>query len=307
MNTLDRFVYFYSRLDIRNGLHPYFYTPIRRFVRFLANRQIPRYFKKTPILHKGKNKTDIIVSLTSFPFRIKEVHLVIECMLRQTVLPEKIILWLSKEQFLGVELPFSLISLVGEIFEIRFVDGDIRSHKKYYYALKEFPNKRILLIDDDLYYPTDMIEQMLNAADDYPNSVICRYGSIVKYSCGRILPYNEWWDEVQSFSNNPNFFLGTGGGTLLCLSQLYKDVLDIKLARSLTPLADDVWINAMINLADTPKIKLAFGLILPIGRTQNMSLYSKNVLEDKNSMQIDKIVEFYTNTININPFKEKTC
>lgn len=308
MNTLDRYVYLYSRLDIRNGFHPYFYTPIRRMVRRLANRYIPRYFRKNPLVYDGKQKSDVIVSLTSFPFRIPRVHLVIECFLRQTILPQKIVLWLSVDQFPEREacLPISLTSLVGDIFEIRFVEGDIRSHKKYYYALKEFPENPILLVDDDLYYPTDMISQMLNARDAHPQSVICRYGSIAKYADGAILPYNEWWDEVQGSSDHPNFFLGTGGGTLLRLSQLYKDVLNIDLARTLTPLADDVWTNAMINMADTPKYKIPFGLILPIALSQRESLYSKNVLEDNNSIQIRNIIDYYVNTENINPFEEKT-
>lgn len=307
MSTLDKFVYLYSKLDIRSWLHPYFYTPIRRVVRALANKCIPRYFKRNPILHAGKRKSDIIVSLTSFPYRISNIHLVIQCLLRQTVLPEKIILWLSVDQFPEREacLPTSLTSLVGDIFEIRFVEGDIRSHKKYYYALKEYPDNSILLVDDDLYYPTDMISQMLSARDAHPQSVICRYGSIVKYVDGAILPYNEWWDEVQGSSDNPNFFLGTGGGTLLRLSHLYKDVLDIDLARELTPLADDVWINAMINMANTPKYKLPFGLILPISDSQCESLYSTNVLEDKNTIQINNIISYYTRNNNIDPFKER--
>ena len=36
---------------------------------------------------------------------------------------------------------------------------------------------------------------------------------------------------------------------------LHPDVLDIESAMKLTPLADDVWLNAMVNLAGTPKHK----------------------------------------------------
>ena len=75
-------------------------------------------------------------------------------MLHQTFLPKKIILWLSKEQFDKKDLPDSLLSLENEVFEIRMVDGDIRSYKKSYYVLKEYPEDNVLLIDDDLFYPT---------------------------------------------------------------------------------------------------------------------------------------------------------
>ena len=87
---------------------------------------------------------------------------VVECMFRQSYQPKKIILWLSQEQFPNEEdIPMSLRKRVNNIFQIRMVSGDIRSHKKYYYVVKEYPNSLILLIDDDLYYPTDMIEQLV--------------------------------------------------------------------------------------------------------------------------------------------------
>lgn len=81
-------------------------------------------------------------------------------MLNQTLQPREIILWLSKEQFPTTDsLPESLKSREDDVFKIRMVDGDIRSHKKYYYVVKEYTDDLIFLIDDDIYYPTDIIER----------------------------------------------------------------------------------------------------------------------------------------------------
>ena len=129
-NTLDKYVYLYERLHNRAGINPFLFSPLRRIIRILANTFIPKYFKNSS-LSLSEKQSDVIVSLTSFPARISNVHLVIQCLLRQTVLPRKVILWLSEEQFRGVVLPSTLTSLTNEIFNIRFVDGDIRSHKKY--------------------------------------------------------------------------------------------------------------------------------------------------------------------------------
>lgn len=41
----------------------------------------------------------VIISLTSYPPRIKGVHKVIESLYRQTVLADEIILYLSNEEF----------------------------------------------------------------------------------------------------------------------------------------------------------------------------------------------------------------
>ena len=121
---------------------------------------LPSYLSK-PYIAEYKKKTGIIVSLTSFPARINDVWQVIECLLRQSYQPKHIFLYLSKEQFLSVnDIPIILRNLQSNIFQIKLVDGDIRSHKKYYYVSKEFPNSLVLLVDDDIYYPTDMIETL---------------------------------------------------------------------------------------------------------------------------------------------------
>jgi hypothetical protein len=227
-------------------------------------------------------------------------------MLRQTVRPKKIILWLSDEQFKEQPLPHRLTELVGDYFEIRFVKGDIRSHKKYHYVLNEYPQSLILLIDDDLYYPTNMLEKMIDYSERYKDSVICRYGNIMKYNKdGLPLPYKIWWPDnklVTTFSENVDFFFGTGGGCLLKKSLLYKDVLDIEKALSLAPIADDVWINAMVNLGKTKKIKIPCGLLMEITNNSNKTLCSENVGENKNDSQISKVNSYYKEKIGVMPF-----
>ena len=59
-------------------------------------------------------KNDVIVSLTSYPPRIKTVHLTIESLLMQTQRVKKILLWLSPEEFPNKEddLPSELLNLL---------------------------------------------------------------------------------------------------------------------------------------------------------------------------------------------------
>ncbi|MEO6851924.1 MAG: hypothetical protein ABI166_14880, partial [Mucilaginibacter sp.] len=94
--------------------------------------------------------------------------------MHQTVLPDKIILWLSSDQFSGVlSLPKKLLKLQKRGLEVRFCQGDLRSHKKYFYALQEFPEDFIVTIDDDIIYPTDMLEQLINLSNIYPSCICC--------------------------------------------------------------------------------------------------------------------------------------
>ena len=68
----------------------------------VQKKKIITYYRLFLVLFSYKKivptnrKPKIIVSLTSIPSRIHLTHLVIESILRQTVLPDKIVLWLSK-------------------------------------------------------------------------------------------------------------------------------------------------------------------------------------------------------------------
>ena len=237
---------------------------------------------------------DLVVSFTSFPARIDNVWQVVECMLRQTIKPDKIVLWLSKEQFPDVNsLPETLRERIEDVFEVRFVDGDIRSHKKYYYAAKEFRDKMVFLIDDDIYYPTDIIEKSLKVFQDNKKTVVCNYGRKITFDqSGKHLPYSAWRDDI-NHTDGTDLFLGTGGGTLLRFSDLYPDITDINLALSLTPTADDIWINTMIRLANLKVIPVSNGFFLPIEEENKQSLMSVNLGQSMNDQQLNAIESKY--------------
>jgi len=283
-------------------------SPIRIMVRELANRKIPYYFQTSSseiITHKERDKR-VVVSLTSFPKRISNVRVVIECLLRQTIAPDMIVLWLSTEQFPNQydDLPTNLKNIKSDRVKIRFVEGDIRSHKKYYYAFKEYPNDYVITVDDDIFYPPNMIDELLRAKEKYGNAVIGRYCLVMKYKeNGEPFPYNKWADDYEI--NTPDAFLGTGGGTLFEPSKLYKDVLNIELAAKLAPLADDVWLNAMIRLAKLPIKIISKELLMPIITKGDQRLTQVNVYENQNDKQIKAVSEYYETTIGINPFRNQ--
>lgn len=155
-------------------------------IRTLANLYAPIYYRFS---RRNGCKHDLgkqlIVSFTSFPRRIGKVWLVVESILHQSVLPDKLILYLSKDQFEGKEsLPQKLLALENDIFEIRFVDGDIRSYKKFYYAFQEYPNAYIITIDDDVLYPSDTISSLIEGHKQHSDCVIARYAHRMTYESG---------------------------------------------------------------------------------------------------------------------------
>lgn len=304
MNALKT-IEFFNKIDITKGIKGILLAPIRRVLKAYANKYIPNYLSSTPIpSSKIGRRIDekLIVSLTSFPARINIVWIVIKTMMIQTYTPDKIILWLSEDQFPeGKGIPDILISLMGDLFEIRLVRGDIRSHKKYYYAFQEYPNDLIVTLDDDIFYPQNLLEGIIECHKKNPNAVICNYGLYVTQSEeGLLLPYNKW-KRNKSFSSK-DFFFGSGGGTLFKPSKLYKDVTNIELARKLTPTADDVWLNAMVRLANLPLIVRSNNHVLSFTIENNERLCDSNVGFSQNDVQINAVTDYYLNKIGINPF-----
>lgn len=227
----------------------------RWFIKQIASTVLPKYFKRKPGINlywkaqQEERISEAIVSFTSFPQRIDVVWLVIECLLRQTRVPSKIVLCLSREQFGDKDaLPTTLKNYPENVVEIKMVDGDIRSHKKYWYSVKEYCDSPIIIVDDDIIYDSHLVEDLENVALHNNNVVACCWGGRMMWdNNGLIKPYSQWHGDVKLNEITGDFFLGSGGGTyfpngsLLGANQPIEDIM------SICPYADDIWLNAIIR------------------------------------------------------------
>src|SRR5690606_35475441 len=130
----------YFRLGQRKGK---FFSLVRFLYRFFFSFFIEYYLKLFPSKIKSLpisyGEDFLIVSLTTFPLRIGKIWIVIECILRQKLPPNKLVLTLAKSQFKNgfADLPKSTLKyLEKKLLTVDFVDDDIRSHKKYHYVFK---------------------------------------------------------------------------------------------------------------------------------------------------------------------------
>jgi len=301
MNSIDTIIKFNYHLYSPHLMRNRILSPFRYVTRVIGNFYIPKLLERDN--HRNKYKeVPITVSLTSFPARIENVWIVIQCFLRQTYMPKNIILWLSKNQFPNElkDIPSKLKTLIGNRFQICFVDGDIRSHKKYYYVCKDHPNDLIFLADDDIFYPSDIIERTYNEHLDNEDAVICNYGYRIRYEENILSPYNSW-NRINKRTQGYDLFFGSGGGTLLQPKKMYKDLTNIDLALKLTPIADDIWLNTMCRLKQLPYVILSNGLILPVLTKSDITLAQENLGQNQNDVQINAIIKHYSH-IDMNPF-----
>ena len=310
---LDLLDYLYASIRDKNGLLKKwrFYSAERFIVRTVANFLLPLYFKLS--IKKGKYNLDssdkkevrVIVSLTSFPVRINKIWLVIECIMRQSIKPDIIVLWLSKDQFPNKSvLPGNLLKLEKRGLRIELRDSDFRSHKKYFYTLQEFPNDIMITIDDDIFYPSKMIEELIAVHGKFPNAVIARYGYKIKVENENISPYKFW--EISFKKNEPDFeiFFGSGGGTLFPPESLPPEALNKDTFMNICLYADDIWLNTMIRLNNKKIFRLNENQssFLPVINHKNVSLSSKNLYENLNDLQLLEVRKYFITNKGIDPY-----
>ncbi len=225
----------------------------QRVVVRMANLVLPLYFGITNLLFPKKSgikQTEIgeefIFSLTSFPDRIHYVWLTIESLLRQTEKPDKILLWLYKGEFESKEkLPKNLLKQELRGLEIRFCDVNLRPHKKYFYTVQEYPEANVITVDDDMFYPPNLLERLKKTHQQYPNSILSPMSTKIIMLNGEIQPYVEWpYNKLNTKPQNSNLIL-SGSGTLFPKNSLHNDTFDIEKINKLSLTTDDLWLTIM--------------------------------------------------------------
>ncbi len=192
------------------------------------------------------NGEEIIVSLTSFGKRINEVYLAIESIMQGTLKPNRIILWLAKDEFGGKALPQTLLRQQKRGLQIEFCE-DIRSYKKIVPTMAKYPDACVVTIDDDAMYEFDLLENLIRAHQENPDDICaCRMHRIALDDQNKPKSYLQWDMLVYPTEKSNLHFLTSGGGTLFPPYCFDEEFFNEDAFMSLCPYADDVWINAMI-------------------------------------------------------------
>ena len=245
----------------------------------------------------------MIVSMTTFPARIGYVHLAIKSLLNQTVKPGKIILWLAREQFRDVKLPNHLLALCEYGLEIRYCEEDILAHKKYYYAMQEFPDHPIVTYDDDIIYPEDSLEKLLAMHWQYPDAIICNRGREIAMDQTSVAPYRYWKVSGRIPAGVPTYrvMASTGAGTLYPPHCMPEETFSIEKIRSLALTADDLWMKVMSIVGGVPVVKsqTRSKALCISKRKQEITLAHQNVDQSQNDRVIQELLTYYPQAMKV--------
>jgi len=245
---------------------------------------------------------EIIVSLTSYGKRVGEnAPFAIMSILKQTVLPHRIVLNLDKNAWNDDNIPALLKTLQLAGLEICYCE-DIGPHTKLLPTLKAFPEAAIITVDDDIIYEDNLIDDLLSTyrASD-KKTIICREAvQIKKDEDGNFVPYSqspEAQPGMTSVGYIPYGFRGVLYPPHIFQSNSIFDLIFRDICRN----ADDIWFglteykeHISIHCAQSKHMELVFvNTVEQYNPTSATCLYYDNSILGKNDIQFNNVIEHY--------------
>lgn len=249
-------------------------------------------------------EADYVVSLTTYPARVGNVWRVIEMAANQRGIKEKyaICLYLIKSEFEGIDLPAKIKELQARGLTVKFNEENFKCHNKYFYAFKDYPEKTVITIDDDLQYNHHTISGLIKKNKEYPKCIIYNRGN-------RILknePYNNW-PFVENLTCPQHDVFPTGvGGVLYPPHCCNRFVTDMEVIKKTCLRADDLWLNFMSRLNHTKVVQTGLKstyMVLPDTSQQTaLWLVNNDVVQVGNDVQINEITKWSLKELNCDYF-----
>ena len=269
-----------------------------QLVNALCDRYVKkRYPKCKKQLNSEPREKKIIVSFTTIPSRITNIPYVLRSLYNQTMMPDRITLWITNEisEVQRKEICGLLKSEIDFGLEINYI-RDVRVHTKYYYAMLKNPEDIIITVDDDMIYPETLIENLYKAHQENPDCVIASRTHELTFSGKDIRLYDEWHRLAPGANNKGHSLLATGvGGVLYPPHCLFEDWEKSELFLELCPTADDIWLKIMEAMNGTKVVKLYKYTkeTFTFSDTQSVALVNLNVGQGRNDILLKQCQQHY--------------
>lgn len=294
--------------EIKEKLKKYkIYSAIRMLKRY--NREVfyVSHYPVTDGLNKIKNRDKkIIISLTSYQPRFSTLPLCLRSLLWQKVKPDKIIVWLACSPN---EITPEMKQYEKYGIEYRFVNEDLKPHKKYYYALQEYTNDIVITVDDDIIYPRDLVSSLMKTHYKHPNSVCGRRVQRLLFDDNNnVLPYNAWDWNYKKWTKPSYRLLATGcSGILYPPNCLLCEAFNQEMIKKECLYDDDIWLYFMEILNGTNIVwaKNRRVLLSNIRGSEKTALCLTNVVENRTDCHIRNMERIFGRIYDIIMQKEK--
>lgn len=256
--------------------------------------KIKYLFKKQPFEPLIDDGNKPIVSLTTFPARIDTVWLVIHSIYNQSYRPAKILIVLTKEEFPeGIKsVPSSLNRYLNKGVEIVFTNENLKPHNKYHYALRTYPNRIVITVDDDLFYWKDTIERLVKLHIQYAECVCANRIQRISIEDDKFdKSFN--WKTMEHKVEPSHQYLALGYSAVLYPNNFQNSLLlDDRKIKAYCLNADDLWLKCCEILNKTMVVAGAYyphPLMLLFSQKVALRFSNDDILNPKNDLQWDNL------------------
>ena len=198
---------------------------------------------------------DLIVSMTSYPARIRHAWLSLESLFRQNDCDFRLVLVLADSQFPKRKVPRSIRRLAKKGLEILWVSHDGRSFDHLWPAYEKFAGASIISVDDDKFFSRELVGKLRAASAELPSTIISWRGWQMLTSKGDLV-FGEGWRRATQKTPSNQLFMPPGNGSLYPPGSLPRSAGDYDLRERICPNADDVWYWAMARLGGAESLCL---------------------------------------------------
>jgi len=191
------------------------------------------------VLKRPKESENFIVTMTSHAGRFHSLGVFFRNFELQELLPKHLILYLTHEDSKTLA---TMDVYIPNFVSVRICE-DLGPGNKLIPALRDFPNKKIITVDDDVIYPRDLIQRLVAYSLEFPLNIIAgRVHKVVLNENFIPLRYSEWEHKISNISNPSTLLFPTGVGMVCYPPQsLHPDVLDVDTYQKNCHFQDDIW------------------------------------------------------------------
>ncbi len=193
------------------------------------------------VVRDSRESLPFVVSMTSYPPRIRRAWIAIETILQQSIKPESFILVLAEEEFPERRIPKILKRQTRRGLKIVWVGRNGRSFDKLLPALEMYPLVPVVTVDDDKHFPRDLLASLWGAHLKNPNSIIGARGWKIKKNKAGAVVFGDSWERINQPTKGQTIHLPGGNGTLYPPNSLSSRVTSLDEAFKICPTTDDIW------------------------------------------------------------------
>lgn len=283
---------------IQHFLHLHQLSIRERILKYTAPRIVHRQWQDAKAFSSQSTEhrlpASLIVNLTSYPPRYPTLELTLKSLLLQSLKPDKLVLWLYRNDI--NQLPPPVVELQAHGLIIQPVERDIRSYKKLVPALQTWPDAFHITADDDIYYRRDWLASLAGEYRGRSDEILCLRAHYIRLNPqGHPLPYRAWESKTCITGPDQRLFPTTGAGALFPPGSLHTDTTCSDLFLKLAPNADDIWFYwmALLNGSTIRRVGINRKLITWKGSKANSLWSSNKQVLGGNDQQIANMIHAY--------------